>query len=398
MADSSNDGDVGARAPHLGGELTVPPPAKDVLAREEGGGDGQRVLDGERVEVGSTERVGEEARVCARHRGKAGKGLCAVGRASRVGGVPGRAAAGATSAAVLAGRHLVVARVRVAVRERHPHPPLRRAAVDLRRGQLDHPVGEERAVRGGRKGERRALEALLRQRLASLAEPEAVPAAVLRRHLPPRSCCAAAPPDGPRRTRLEHLRAQVALHGMDGGVEGARVVDLLVRPARLAARVKDGRLAGSPPGVVAPDVVVRAGLRVKVCRPPLLVEVGAVGERLGFCRARAVIPRREALALPVAGGTTNRAALREPEAGLPRVAFGIGAVGAPAVVRLDPASHRVLSMTPRREAAVNGVAWGRADHRGMAATVLTAEASKTARKGARVATAGGMSKASYIGG
>mmetsp|Transcript_19335 Transcript_19335/g.62692 ORF Transcript_19335/g.62692 Transcript_19335/m.62692 type:complete len:365 (+) Transcript_19335:435-1529(+) len=286
-----------------------------------------------------------------------------------LGGAPRPPAGRAERALALARQASVVGvdawhRVACPRRALRPH----RGATD--KASADGPAGAvvpEDGLRASHKVERRALEALLRQRLASPAEPEAVPAAVLRRHLPPRSGCAAAPPDGPRRTRLEHLRAQVALHGVDGGVEGARVEDLLVRPARLAARVKDGRLAGSPPGVEAPDVVVRAGLRVKVCRPPLLVEVGAVGERLGLRRARAVIPRREALALPVAGGTANRAALREPEAGLPRVAFGIGAVGAPAVVRLDPASHRVLSMTPRREAAVNGVAWGRADHRGMAA-------------------------------
>jgi hypothetical protein len=62
----------------------------------------------------------------------------------------------------------------------------------------------------------------------------------------------------------------------------------------------------------APDVVVGTGGGVLVGGPPLLVKVGAVEEGGRLRRARAVVPRREALALAVALLAANRAALRKP--------------------------------------------------------------------------------------
>ena len=83
-----------------------------------------------------------------------------------------------------------------------------------------------------------------------------------------------------------------------------------------AARVEYGSVAGRAPRVEAPDIVERAGRRVLVGRPPLLVEVcaGEKGRRLG--RARAVVPRGVALPVAVALLAANRAALAKPEARL----------------------------------------------------------------------------------
>ena len=66
----SHDGDVGARAPDLGGHLRVPPPAQYIIPGGQLARHPQLILDGEGVEVVSlAEGVGEDGGVGARHLG-----------------------------------------------------------------------------------------------------------------------------------------------------------------------------------------------------------------------------------------------------------------------------------------------------------------------------------------
>lgn len=133
--------------------------------------------------------------------------------------------------------------------------------------------------------EHRLLEAGLGEGLTRRAEAILVPAAVRRRLLPPRRDDGASLPHRSAWPRRQHAGAEVALLGEARGVKRAGVEDFHRAATRHAARVGNRRMAGRAPRIKLEDVLVRAGRRVVVRRPVLLVEVG--GRRLR--RSRAVV-------------------------------------------------------------------------------------------------------------
>ena len=297
----------------------------------------------------------------ARHLGQAREGGRAIDRAGVVVGEPRRPAGRAARVAVLTLGHLVIARVRVEVGERHAHPALGGPVAHERRGHLARRVLEEDAVRlrvGELEG--RLLEAGLGERRASGAQPVLVAASVARGELPPCLGHAAAHPHGAGGPRLEDLGAEVADLRVHRGVVGASVEHLLRAAPRHATRVPHGRVPRGAPRVEAPDVLVRAGRRVVIRSPPPLVQISAHLERRGL--ARAVVVGREAPAVSVARLAAEGAPLAEPEARLTRVALRLRAIRASAAVWLDPTSVRVLAVAPSRKLGVDGIARWRHDH------------------------------------
>ena len=209
--------------------------------------------------------------------------LGAIARARFVGRVMRCAAARAPGIAVVPALHDVIALPVVVVREWEFHPTDPAPLFDD--GGIDRHVfaaiAEPDHVRLCRaKLKRGALETGFGERVCCRAEAELVAAAMVRRHLPPRTGKRPAPPHRAGRHRRQHLGPQITLLGILRRVVLAGIKPCDGRAARHPTRVVHRGNARCAPRVELVEVFFGPNCGVLV-RCPVLGMQQLIGARLG---------------------------------------------------------------------------------------------------------------------